>query len=94
MSVPIHELDGWYELAVDVANRDAEPDLLTEAIKRPLASADPDVIAYYERLVVAREGSRRFCRATTEDGPVEWLAKALKADDLLARAQRVIEGLR
>lgn len=94
MSVPIHELDPMAQLAVDILNRDTAFDPVdAPPIRRALATCDPDVIALYERLVIAREGARRFVRACIEDG-ADWLPDALRVDDLLARAQRAIEGLR
>lgn len=94
MSVPIHELDTLDHLAVDLLNRRTDQRELDLPIRQDLATLDPDVAIVYERLVIAREGTRRFVRGCLADDTADWLAVALRVDDLLARAQRAIEGLR
>lgn len=62
-------------------------------IRRPTASCDPDVLATYERLVVAREGLQTFLRATLFD-QTDWAPRISRAAHLVNEAQKLIEGLR
>jgi len=78
-------------LAYDV---EAVPPVVVLPVRRRLASSDPDVLALYERLVIAREGARDFVAACLVEGDTEWYAAGSKVRDLLDRAQQIVEALK
>lgn len=72
------------------------------ALRRPLALQDPDLIAAYERLVVAREGVARFREvlmqaerwlppSRTEHG--DWLRRVDAAESYVVAAQELFEDM-
>lgn len=78
----------------DVDEQLQRAELSSEPVRRQLASCDPDVLALYERLVVAREGLRAFVRACLLEQSVEWFAAGRRAEDLVDRAQQLVERIR
>jgi hypothetical protein len=73
---------------------EAMPYVVAEPVRRRLASSDPDVLALYERLVIAREGARNFAQACLIDGDTEWYATGAHVEQQLDRLQRRVEALK
>lgn len=63
-------------------------------IRQPLASSDPDILALYERFVIAREGLRTFTRCAVEENNAHWLRAGLRMEHLIISCQGLAEELR
>ena len=81
-------------LPVPVYGTEGVGDAVREPLRRPLVSSDPDVLALYERLVIAREGVRAFMKAAIEEGAAEWVMAGEQIEYLINRAQERAEELR
>jgi len=63
-------------------------------IRRPVATCDPDVLALYERLVVAREGARSFLRQAAAEQVWSWHEVGAEVEVLIGQCQALIEALK
>jgi hypothetical protein len=78
---------------IEMESAAAVVDVPDTLIRRPLASCDPEFLVLYERLVIARQGSRGALRNALLDREVA-LAKQLgRIDELIDNAQRIAEAL-